>query len=103
MDVSPACKTLSVTLPKTQRPMPERPCVDMAIKSISFASEYSRIRSAGGPESRILEVLSFFSWKISLSGLNVTFVPEVLALPTVTNLDFGLPFHIFDDKPYRFF
>ena len=36
--VSPACKTLSVTLPKTHRPMPERPCVDIDIRSISFDS-----------------------------------------------------------------
>jgi hypothetical protein len=45
----PSETTRSVTLPRTTRPSPERPCVRITTRSAGSARSWSRISSAGSP------------------------------------------------------
>ena len=62
----PSCNTRSATLPQAVRAIPERPCVDIAIKLNGLLSEYSPIFSAGLPIITSNSVVIPFSFSFDL-------------------------------------
>jgi len=64
--IFPARSTLSVTLPKAHRLMPERPCVDIAIMSALISSAALIISSAGLPILTLVLTMAPLLLKLAL-------------------------------------